>query len=141
VRRIFWDTNLFIYLFAPHPRFSPLVVELRRAMLERGDVLCTSAMTVGEVLVRPLQLGDERMRQRYEAALTAGAIVLPFDRAAARHYAAIRASDKGIKPPDAIQLACAAEANIDLFITNDDRLSRKAITGVRFISSLERAFL
>ena len=53
----------------------------------------------------------------------------------------IRASDRMIRPPDAIRLACAAEANIDLFIANDDRLSRKAIPGVRFISSLERAFL
>lgn len=141
MRRIFWDTNLFIYLFEPHPRFSPLVVELRGAMLERGDLLLTSAMTVGEVLVRPLQLGDERMRLRYESALAAGTTVLSFDRAAARHYAAIRAADRTIRPPDAIQLACAAEANIDLFITNDDRLSRKAIPGVRFISSLERAFI
>ena len=141
MRRIFWDTNLFIYLFEPHPLFSTRVIELRRAMLKRGDGLFTSAMTVGEVLVRPLQLGDERMRQRYESALTSGTTVLPFDRATSRHYAAIRASDKTINPPDAIQLACAAEANIDLFITNDDRLSRKAIPGVRFISSLERAFL
>jgi predicted nucleic acid-binding protein len=141
VRRIFWDTNLFIYLLERHPQFHDPVFELRRVLVARGDLLFTSTMTLGEVLARPTQLGDERLRQRYERALTAGATLLPFDRAAARQYATIRASDKSIKPLDAIQLACAAEANIDLFITNDDRLSRKAIAGVRFISSLERAFL
>ena len=141
MRRIFWDTNLFIYLLERHPRFHDPVFELRRVLLTRGDRLFTSTMTLGEVLARPMQLGDERLRQRYEMALSTGATLLPFDRAAARQYAAIRANDRSIKPPDAIQLACAAEADIDLFITNDARLSRKAIPGVRFISSLERAFL
>ena len=45
------------------------------------------------------------------------------------------------KAPDAIQLACAAAAGVDLFITNDDRLSRKHVADVKFIASLERAYL
>ena len=61
--------------------------------------------------------------------------MVPFDRAAARHYAAIRA-DRGIKAPDAVQLACAATVNTDLFITNDRRLTGKAVPAVRFIVSL-----
>lgn len=110
-------------------------------MIERHDQLCTSAMTLGEVLVKPVASRDEPLRQRYERLLGSGVVLVTFDQAAARRYASIRATDPTIKSPDAIQLACAAEANIDLFITNDDRLSRKAIPGVRFISSLERAFI
>jgi hypothetical protein len=45
--RIFWDTNLFIYLFEAHPQFSQPTIELRRKMLKRGDQLVTSAMTLG----------------------------------------------------------------------------------------------
>jgi hypothetical protein len=30
---------------------------------------------------------------------------------------------------------------VDLFITNDDRLSRLTITGIQFLVPLERAFL
>jgi hypothetical protein len=30
---------------------------------------------------------------------------------------------------------------VDLFVTNDDRLSRKHVPGVKFIASLERAYL
>jgi hypothetical protein len=63
-----------------------------------------------------------------------------FDRDVARRYAAIR-GNRAICPPDAIQLACAAQAGVDLFITNDDRLSRLAISGIHFVTSLERAFL
>lgn len=47
----------------------------------------------------------------------------------------------GIRPPDAIQLACAAQVGVDLFITNDDRLSRLTIPGIQFLVPLERAFL
>jgi predicted nucleic acid-binding protein len=46
-----------------------------------------------------------------------------------------------IRPPDAIQLACAAQVGVDLFITNDDRLSRITIPGIEFLVPLARAFL
>lgn len=64
--------------------------------------------------------------------------VLDFSFKAVGHYARIR-QDKSIRLPDAIQLACAASAGVDLFITNDDRLSRKNIAGINFITSLARA--
>lgn len=75
-----------------------------------------------------------------EAALRQGATIIPFDVEVARLYAGIR-KDRTIRPPDAIQLACGAQARADLFITNDERLSTKSIPGVQFISSLQRAFL
>jgi predicted nucleic acid-binding protein len=109
-------------------------------MLARVDQLYTSTLTLGEVLVKPTEAGDRTLQQAYESALSAGAVVVPFDRQAARRYAAIR-GDRSIRAPDAVQLACAAEAGVDLFITNDDRLTRKIIPGVQFLTSLERAFL
>jgi predicted nucleic acid-binding protein len=54
VSRVFWDTNLFIYLFEDSPRFGPKVVALRQKMLKRGDELLTSTLTLGEVLVKPM---------------------------------------------------------------------------------------
>jgi hypothetical protein len=38
-----------------------------------------------------------------------------------------------------MQLATAAASGIDLFITNDTRLSRVIVPGIDFISSLERS--
>jgi predicted nucleic acid-binding protein len=128
VSRIFWDTNLFIYLMEDHGELSEQVVSLRKRMIERNDDLYTSALTLGEILVKPLEARDEILSRRYEAALRQGATILSFDVEAARLYAAIR-SDRTIRPPDAIQLACAAQARVDLFITNDDRLSTKTIHG------------
>lgn len=138
--RIFWDTNLFIYLIEDFRDLSERVTVLRRRMLERGDELCTSALTLGEILIKPLEAGNDSLARRYESVLLQGAEIIPFDVEPARLYASIR-RDRTIRPPDAIQLACAAHARVDLFITNDERLSMKSIPHIHFVSSLQRAFL
>ncbi len=107
-------------------------------MIERGDRLLTSTMTLAEILVRPWQAGDHETGHRYEVHLTRGAVVIPFDVNAARVYATLRGS-RTLKPPDAIQLSCAASVGTDLFITNDDRLERERVPGIQFIASLKRA--
>lgn len=138
--RVFWDTNLFIYLLEGAEPQSGQVARLRERMLERQDELCTSTLTLGEVLVKPVEEDDAALRQRYEDVLSRTARLIAFDRAAARRYAEIRLT-RGIRPPDAIQLACAAQLGVDLFITNDDRLSRLTIPGIQFLVPLDRAFL
>ena len=136
--RVFWDTNLFVYLVEDKGTRADQVVALRQWMIERKDELLTSALTLGEVLVKPIEAGDEELRRRYEHAIGASATVLPFDAPVAPIFADIR-RDRSIRAPDAIQLACASAAGTDLFITNDDRLSKKNIRGIQFIQSLEKA--
>ncbi len=136
--RIFWDTNLFIYLLEGSAPFFERVRELRQAMLARHDRLFTSTFTLAEVLVKPLEYGDEALSQKYEQVLGTTATLIPFDAKAARIYAALR-RDRALRPPDAVQLACAAAAGIDLFITNDMRLQGKHVEGIQFIVPLDRA--
>ena len=138
--RIFWDTNLFVYLLEGQGERAERVADLRQRMLEREDVLLTSALTLGEVLVKPLESGNGTLAQRYEELITTGAIVVPFDLSIASRFAEVR-QDRSIRAPDAIQLACASVAKTDLFITNDDRLSRKNVKGIQFIQSLDVAAL
>lgn len=138
--RIFWDTNLFIYLLKDYPDLCDRVIGLRQRMLARNDQLYTSVLTLGELLVKPMEAGDEGLQRRYRELLTAGTVLLPFDESAAVRYAEIRL-DRGIKPPDAIQLACASTAGIDMFITNDDRLGQRIVPGIQFVASLQRAWL
>ncbi len=138
--RIFWDTNLFVYLIEDYGDLTERVVRIRERMLRRRDELYTSALTLGEILVKPLDKNREDLAADYELALTSAAVVIPFDRAAARRFATIR-RDRSVKPPDAIQLACASQVSTDLFITKDDRLSQKVIAGVQFISSLADAVI
>ena len=138
--RVFWDTNLFIYLIEDVGEVSERVVALRRRMLARGDELFTSALTLGEVLVKPVEAKRDDLVHQYEDLLTRAVTIVPFDIEAARRYAAIRV-DRTVRAPDAMQLACAARVNTDLFITNDGRLSAKIVPGIQFITSLARAFV
>ncbi len=134
--RIFWDTNLFIYLLEDYGKLSKAVAELRRNMLQRGDQLLTSALTLGEILVKPAEEGNDELCRKYEEAITRVSLVLPFDLKAARLYASIRC-DRSVRAPDAVQLACAAGAVVDLFVTNDRRLQKKQVDGIQFIVSLD----
>ena len=136
--RIFWDTNLFIYLLEDNQGLSKAVTDLRKKMLQRGDQLLTSALTLSEILVKPVEAGNDDLHRKYEEAITMTASVIPFDLKAARLYASIR-RDRSLGAPDAVQLACAAAAGVDLFITNDRRLQGKQVDSIQFIVALEEA--
>jgi len=137
--RIFWDTNLFIYLFEQKAPFLAKVEALRRRMLERGDQLFTSTLTIGEILTMPVGMKDRVMEQQYLHFFRGGGVnILSFDIPAAVAFAHVR-QDRSIRPPDAIQLACAAAGKINLFITNDERLSSMNVPGIDFITGLNRA--
>jgi predicted nucleic acid-binding protein len=135
--RIFWDTNLFIYLFEGSGAFSREVSELRSRMLARRDQLLTSAITLGEILVKPMEKGDVAAVAYYQKLITTSAVLIPFEEKAALVYARLRV-DRALRPPDAIQLACAASARVDLFVTNDARLQSKQVDGIQFIVPLDR---
>jgi predicted nucleic acid-binding protein len=135
--RVFWDTNLFIYLFEDHPEFSKPTIELRLRMLERRDELVTSVMTLGEIQVKPRREGDYALAASYRDVIKQSSTVAPFSEAAANIYAELR-EKPGIKSPDAIQLSCAAAAGVELFITNDVSLHRLAVPGIHFVTSLMR---
>jgi predicted nucleic acid-binding protein len=137
--RIFWDTNLFIYLFEDYGKFSERVAQLRRRMLERGDELLTSTLSLAELLTGPQRNGNTKLCEEYEAAVRSAAVLVNFDVSAARCYSRVRSQARKIAPPDAIQLACAAAAGVDLFLTNDTRLHNLHVDGIHFITSIERA--
>jgi predicted nucleic acid-binding protein len=138
VSRIFWDTNLFIYLWEDYEALSQAVAELRAKMLRRGDQLVTSTFTLAEILVKPTAAGDTELCRKYEEAISSVALLIPLDAKVAKIYAAIR-RDRLLKAPDVIQLASAAAAAADLFITNDSRLQGKQVPGIQFIVPLDRA--
>ncbi len=135
--RVFWDTNLFIYLFEDYGALSKAVARLRSKMLDRGDQLLTSTLTLGEILVKPTERGEPELCGKYEHAISSAASLIAFDVKAANVYAALR-PERSAKAPDAIQLACAASADVDLFVTNDERLQGKHVDGIQFIVALER---
>ncbi len=137
--RVFWDTNVFIYFFEDFGPWGQRVQGIYERMRERSDTLVTGALTVGEILVKPIRAKQTETIEKLTRFFSSPAVtVVPFDGRVARRYAQIRA-DKSIHPADAIQLSCAASIGCDLFITNDRQLIRTDIAGITFIASLDTA--
>ena len=137
MKRIFFDTNLYIYLFEGQEPYRSRMVQIRKRMLERGDRLVTSAMTLGEVLVKPTKLAQTSLIEQYDHAIRSTSEVIAFDAQIAWRYASLRATHT-LRSADAIQLACAAHTGVDLFITNDVQLHKLDVPGIGFISPLDR---
>ena len=136
--RIFFDTNVFIYMFEGLEPNRTRMLEIRRRMLERRDQIVTSTMTLGELLVKPTKLGHASLIEQYDRAVRSTANVISFDAQVAWRFASLRATHN-LRSADAIQLACAAHAGVDLFLTNDQRLHSLNIPGIGFITPLDRS--
>jgi predicted nucleic acid-binding protein len=128
---------LFIYLLEAKPDYSKKVKRIHQAMLQRGDILCTSVFTLGEVLTGLRKQKDEAgIRGVKEFMLSDEVEILQFDLEAADRYSMIRAEAR-VSQADGIHLATAAAAGVDLFITNDDKLRKLEIPGIRFFADLD----
>ena len=119
--RIFWDTNLFIYLWE-RKSYTVEMTALAAFMEAGGHTLATSTLTLGEILVQPARSGNADTLEQYCEAMRQ-LVLIPFEQEAALCFAKLRAANPSLRPPDAIQLACALSGRCDLFLTNDSRLT------------------
>jgi uncharacterized protein len=134
---VYWDSMLFVYFLEAHPVFGPAVQRTLDSMNRRGDTLCTSAFCAGEVLAGPRRKGSQSGVDAVKRFFSGDTVlVLPFTLATADRLASIRASTR-VHSADAIHLATAAEAGVDLFITNDQDLRKLTIQGIKFFADLE----
>jgi predicted nucleic acid-binding protein len=134
---IYWDTMLFAYWIEGNTRFGPRVKAIRKAIQERGDRLCTSVFTVGETLAGPRKRNQPEIADRILQYFNSSEIeILPFTITTAEVYSRIRAHQR-VLPADAIHLATASQARVDLFLTNDHDLQKLHVPGIQFISGLE----
>ncbi|HXR97482.1 MAG TPA: PIN domain-containing protein [Terriglobales bacterium] len=129
--RVYWDSMLFIYWLEGHPEFGPVMREIFGGMQRRGDRLCTSIVTVGEVLAG-LTARQAAIKTYFRGSELD---VLPFSFAAAEGFADLRRGYR-LPSPDCIHLATAADAGVDVFLTNDKRLTKLNLPGIGIISGL-----
>jgi predicted nucleic acid-binding protein len=133
------DTNILLYFFEDTGPRGARAAQILSALSARGDFLIVSTLALGELLVKPLKVGDHVLANLYRTFVRGPEVrFLDFDEAASELFARIR-QDRQIKPPDAILLATAGCEGCDLFITNDDRLVGKIVPGIKFIVSMDRA--
>jgi predicted nucleic acid-binding protein len=134
VSRVYWDTMLFIYLLEGHPQHSARVKHLLKQSYERGDSLSSSYLSLGELMACAGKTANASAPATIRDTLDEmGFSFLPFDGGAVQPFGRLRSQEK-LKVADAIHLACAASAGIDLFLTGDKQLQKLYVPGVQFIA-------
>jgi len=139
--RIFWDSMICVYLLDDHPVFAPRVRQLLERAFKRGDKLFTSYLALGEVLAGADKSPNPHMVRTVQRIFSEiGFSYLPFDQGAVVPFGVLRTKQK-VKIADAIHLACAASAGIDLFLTGDKQLTKLDVPGIQFIADFNSPIL
>ena len=134
--KVFWDTNLFIYLWEDSEN-TEKVIQLADQYSANGDELCTSTLSLGEILVKPFTDGKLEQVEAY-VRLFQEIEIVPFGQKEAITFARLHSQFPSLKPPDAIQLSCALESGAANFVTNDNRLNSLDLEQMTILS-LEEA--
>jgi len=122
-RRVYLDTNLFIYLLEGYPDFADVLRALYTRIDQGEQEAVTSELTIAEVLVKPLIDGNRRLAQAYmQAVQSRGAFRVEPVRWSVLTEAARLRAEGGLKLPDAIHMATAMLTGCAMFLTNDERL-------------------
>jgi len=119
------DTAIFIYHFEENPIYLSLTHELLSSIEVGARKGVTSTITLMEIIVKPLALGQTAVARKYEALLAnfPNLAVVDLDRDVIRQAARLRA-EYHIRPPDALQAGACLHYGAEVLITNDERLKR-----------------
>ncbi len=105
---VYVDACALIYAVEKVPPYCALLQPLWDAARLGHALICTSELTLAEVLVKPLRDGDALMRDLFREAILAseGTDPIPVTRSILERAAEIRAI-AGLRTPDAIHAASA----------------------------------
>jgi uncharacterized protein len=139
--RVFWDTMIAIYLLEGHAAYAPRAIDLLERSARRGDQLFTSYLALGEIRAGMEKMAlTEKSKAVEETLRKLNFSFLSFDAGAVDTFSRLRAKTK-LKIADAIHLACAASAGIDLFLTGDKQLIKLDVPRIHFIAEFTAPIL
>jgi predicted nucleic acid-binding protein len=128
---------IFAYLLEGNAEFGQQSRAAYEAITRRGDTICTSVFTVGELLVLPRKKSDHRIISAIQGFMQGGEVeLLPFTLNTAVLYSEVRAESR-LKAADAIHVATAIAARANFFLTNDKELQKQKISGIPYIMGLD----
>ena len=135
--RVYWDTMLFAYILEGNPVFGQPTLAAYEAFKRRGDTICTSVFTLGEILAGPRRVSNQMAYDAIRRFMRGGEIdLLPFTAETAEKYSSVRALTR-LKAADAIHAATALNSKVDLFVTNDQELQKLKVPDFPLIAGLD----
>lgn len=137
---VYVDTGVLIRRVEAIEPFLTATLPLWQALDAGTQTVATSALTLLEVLVKPLRDGNLALATVYRNVLltTAGLTCWPIDVAVLESAAQIRAVHN-LKAPDAIHAATALAAGCSLLVTNDAVFRRIPGLNVAVLSDIVAA--
>ncbi|WP_054149420.1 PIN domain-containing protein [Rhizobium sp. AAP116] len=121
--QIHLDTNAAILLVEGDGPLRDLMRNLTsKASSRPSTILSTSALTISELLVKPLRDGDMRLVEVYRA-WGSGLQIVPVASSILDTAAQLRARRNSLKLPDAIHVASALAVATTHFLTDDQGIS------------------
>lgn len=132
-KTVFLDTAPLIYFIESHSPYQEKLNDIFAQNSSGQFVFLTSAITLLEVLVKPLKDGRTKLADQYKKILTeaSGFRIMDVSSSVAIKAAELRAM-YSLKTPDAIQLAVCITHDADYFLTNDERL--KSVKEVNIVT-------
>ena len=137
--RVYLDANSFIYSIERIDPYRTILDTLWQAVSLGQFTVVTSELTLLEVLVKPLMVGDATTAEIFRMVLRSSPDVqmLPITQAVLEKAATLRATIN-LKTPDAIHAATAVLNNSVLLVTNDSafrRISNLTVAVLREIAT------
>jgi predicted nucleic acid-binding protein len=133
-KRVYLDTNIFIYLIEGNATFQPIIEALGTALSDGDFSAFSSHITLTEILPPLVKRGEEDMIAGTIELMTQSGLVslAPADTDVCIQAGFLR-GELGMKTPDALHVATAVYQGCDIFLTND--------AGIRVPSSMKRLLL
>jgi predicted nucleic acid-binding protein len=134
---VYLDANGFIYSIERIDPYRSMLDTLWLTVSVGQVKVVTSELTLLEVLVKPLKVGDATTATLFRTVLkhTPDVQMLPIAQSVLEAAANLRAT-LGLKTPDAIHVATALLNNSMLFVTNDSAFRRVTDLNVTVLSEL-----
>ncbi len=132
-KRVYIDTNVFIYFLDRHDTFFKLVEPLFQACISHKFFGTTGDAAVAEVMVGPYRQDDPALAARFKRffAQKGFLTIVPHD-SEVFDAAAMLVARKRLKFIDALHVATAIHAGCQFFITNDAGIA--SVEGLEVVS-------
>lgn len=122
-KRIYFDTNPFIYFVEEHDIFYEAIKPIFQMVNDDIVLAFTSEFTLTEVLIKPHRDKDQATIESFEGLLIESGYFSLLGADKDTFLAAAKIGGETImRTPDAIHMATAIENKCDFFITNDKRI-------------------
>jgi predicted nucleic acid-binding protein len=138
VQNLCLDTAPLIYYTEKHPNYFDLMQAIFKHVQQSKINLNTSALTLTEVLMKPIQAQNQSLQTQYRNLLlnTQNLSTVTINSQIAIKAAELRAK-YNLRTPDALQVATGINTACDAFLTNDKGLKRVTEIAILVLDELE----